>query len=190
MAANLAALMPAPSKAVSISCRLPSGVRTHPRLSCLRISPADNNDAVDVIASRLRHLHYLRQVVLGATLTKERPPLLTNLRRKSATCEGLENWESASACECEIRTRAVLVQNGDDTASLQWLSGHYRAKYQKRCMRDGIFGYENDEFPGVGAASRRESPFVCDSHSLAKSVIQVIRNWPSMQDGLICVPEG
>jgi hypothetical protein len=38
-------------------------------LSCLRISAADNNDAVDVIASRLRHLHYLRQVVLGATLT-------------------------------------------------------------------------------------------------------------------------
>jgi hypothetical protein len=35
----------------------------------LRISPADNNDAVDVIAYRLRHLHYLRQVVLRATLT-------------------------------------------------------------------------------------------------------------------------
>ncbi len=69
MAANLAALMPAPSKAASISCRLASGVRTRPRLSCLRISPADNNDAVDVIASRLRHLHYLRQVVLRATLT-------------------------------------------------------------------------------------------------------------------------
>ena len=69
MAENLAALMPAPSKATSISCRLPSGVRTRPRLSCLRISPADNNDAVDVIAPRLRHLHYLRQVVLGATLT-------------------------------------------------------------------------------------------------------------------------
>ena len=29
----------------------------------------DNNDAGDVIASRLRHFHYLRQVVLGATLT-------------------------------------------------------------------------------------------------------------------------
>jgi hypothetical protein len=43
-------------------------VHTRPRLSCLRISPADNNDAVDVIASRLRHLHYLRQVGLGATL--------------------------------------------------------------------------------------------------------------------------
>jgi len=69
MAANLAALMPAPSKAASISCRLASGVRTRPRLSCLRISPADNNDAVDVIASRLRHLHYLRQMVLRATLT-------------------------------------------------------------------------------------------------------------------------
>jgi len=69
MAENLAALMPTPSKAASISCRLPSGVRTRPRLSCLRISPADNNDAVDVIAPRLRHLHYLRQVVLGATLT-------------------------------------------------------------------------------------------------------------------------
>jgi hypothetical protein len=48
---------------------LATGVRTRPRLSCLRISPADNNDAVDVIASRLRHLHYLRQVVLRATLT-------------------------------------------------------------------------------------------------------------------------
>ncbi|MCX6963334.1 MAG: helix-turn-helix domain-containing protein [Verrucomicrobia bacterium] len=35
----------------------------------MRISPADNNDAVDVIAYRLRHLHYLRQVVLRATLT-------------------------------------------------------------------------------------------------------------------------
>jgi hypothetical protein len=32
---------------------------------------SDNNDAVDVIASRLRHLHYLRQVVLRATLTKQ-----------------------------------------------------------------------------------------------------------------------
>jgi hypothetical protein len=29
----------------------------------------DNNDAVDVIASRLRHLHYLQQGVLRATLT-------------------------------------------------------------------------------------------------------------------------
>ena len=70
IAANLAAPIPEPSKAASISCRLPSGVRTRPRLSCLRISPADNNDAVDVIASRLRHLHYLRQVVLGATLNE------------------------------------------------------------------------------------------------------------------------
>ena len=66
---NLAALMPAPSKAVNISCRFANGVRTRPRLSCVRISPADKNDALDVIASRLRHLHYLRQVVLGATLT-------------------------------------------------------------------------------------------------------------------------
>ena len=66
MAANLAALMPAPSKAASISCRLPSGVRTRPRLSCLRISPADNNDAGDVIASRLRHLHYQWQVIADA----------------------------------------------------------------------------------------------------------------------------
>jgi len=72
MTANLAALMPAPSKAASISCRWPSGVRTRPRLSCLRISPAANNDAVDVIASRLRHLHYLRQVGLHATLTDHR----------------------------------------------------------------------------------------------------------------------
>jgi hypothetical protein len=47
---------------------------------------------------------------------EERPPLLTNLRRKSATCEGLENRESASACACEIRTRAAPVQNRDDTA--------------------------------------------------------------------------
>ena len=31
-------------------------LRTLPRLSYLRISPADNNDAVDVIASRLRYL--------------------------------------------------------------------------------------------------------------------------------------
>ena len=44
-------------------------MRTRARLSCLRIYAADNNDAVGVIASRLRHLHYLRQVVLGATLT-------------------------------------------------------------------------------------------------------------------------
>ena len=35
----------------------------------MRISPADTIDAVDVIASRLRHLHYLRQGVLSATLT-------------------------------------------------------------------------------------------------------------------------
>jgi uncharacterized protein with von Willebrand factor type A (vWA) domain len=48
---------------------LASGVRTRPRLSGLRISPADTIDAVDVIASRLRHLHYLRQGVLRATLT-------------------------------------------------------------------------------------------------------------------------
>ena len=80
MAANLAALMPEPSKAASISCRLASGVSTRPRLSCLRISPADNNDAVDVIASRLRHLHYLRQVVLRATLTLE-PQLFTEKHR-------------------------------------------------------------------------------------------------------------
>ena len=33
--------------------------------------PADNNDAVDVIASRLRHLCYLQQVVLRATLTQK-----------------------------------------------------------------------------------------------------------------------
>jgi len=65
MPANLAALMPAPSKAASISCRLASGVRTRPRLSCLRTSPAD--------ASRLRHLHDLQQVVLGATLTAHFP---------------------------------------------------------------------------------------------------------------------
>jgi hypothetical protein len=53
LAVSLAALMPAPSKAVSISCRLASGERTRPRLSCLRISPTANNDAVGVIASRL-----------------------------------------------------------------------------------------------------------------------------------------
>ena len=76
MAANLAALMPEPSKAASISCRLASGVSTRPRLSCLRISPADNNDAVDVIASRLRHFHYLRQVVLRAKLTQNRVPVV------------------------------------------------------------------------------------------------------------------
>jgi len=74
MAANLAALMPEPSKAASTSCFLVSGVRTRPRLSCLRISPADNNDAVVVIASRLRHLHYLRQEVLRATLTLKSGP--------------------------------------------------------------------------------------------------------------------
>jgi hypothetical protein len=34
----------------------------------LRISHLDNNDAVGVIASRLRHLHYLRQGVLRPTL--------------------------------------------------------------------------------------------------------------------------
>ena len=33
------------------------------------IFSADTIDAVDVIASRLRHLHYLRQGVLRATLT-------------------------------------------------------------------------------------------------------------------------
>ena len=49
MAANLAALMPAPTKAASISCRLPSGERTRVRLSCLRISLVDHNDAVVVI---------------------------------------------------------------------------------------------------------------------------------------------
>jgi hypothetical protein len=61
---------------------LPSGVRTRPRLSCLRIFPADNNDAVDVIASRLRHLYYLQQGVLRATLTIPFP------NRKKKTC-----WE-------------------------------------------------------------------------------------------------
>ena len=66
MTANLAALMPAPSKAASISCRLGTGVRTRPRLSCLRIFPAGNNDAVDDTASRLRPLHDLRQVGLAA----------------------------------------------------------------------------------------------------------------------------
>ena len=70
MAANLAALMPEPSKAASISCRLTSGVSTRPRLSYLRISPPDNNEVVDVIASTLRHLRYLRQAVLHATLTE------------------------------------------------------------------------------------------------------------------------
>ena len=60
------------SKAANISCRLASGVSTRPRLSYLRISPADHHDAGDVIASRLRHLHYLRQVVLRATLTDDR----------------------------------------------------------------------------------------------------------------------
>ena len=64
-----ALILPEPSKAASISCLLASGVRTRPRLSCLRISPADTIDAVDVIASRLRHFHYLRQGVLRATLT-------------------------------------------------------------------------------------------------------------------------
>ena len=53
------------SKAARISCRLASGVRTRPILSCLRISPADNNDAVNVISSRLRHFHDLLNVVLG-----------------------------------------------------------------------------------------------------------------------------
>ena len=70
-----ALILPEPSKAASISCLLASGVRTRPRLSCLRISPADTIDAVDVIASRLRHLLYLRQGVLGATLTALRANL-------------------------------------------------------------------------------------------------------------------
>ena len=44
--------------------------RAHsPQTVLLRISPADNNDAVDVIASRLRHLYCLQQGVLRATLT-------------------------------------------------------------------------------------------------------------------------
>jgi hypothetical protein len=43
-------------------------VRTRPRLSCWRISPADKNNAVDVIASKLRYLHDLRQLALLATL--------------------------------------------------------------------------------------------------------------------------
>ena len=72
MVAYLAALMHEPSKAASFFWRLVNGVCTGTRLSCLRISLACNNDAVDVIASRLRHLHYLRQVVLGATLTVDR----------------------------------------------------------------------------------------------------------------------
>ena len=42
-----------------------------------RISPADTIDAGDVIASRLRHLHYLRQGVLRATLTVKKLCLLT-----------------------------------------------------------------------------------------------------------------
>ena len=108
MAANLAALMPAPSKAASISCRLASGVRTRPRLSCLRISPADNNDAVDVIASRLRHLHYLRQVVLHATLT-----LLGSVAFESGIHEArsklLNTCQRATAARWEGSFLRVLV---------------------------------------------------------------------------------
>jgi hypothetical protein len=65
----LAALMPGLSKAASISCRMASGAHTHPKLSCLRTPPADNNDAVGVIGYRLRGFIYYRQMVLGATLT-------------------------------------------------------------------------------------------------------------------------
>jgi hypothetical protein len=43
-------------------------VRTRPSLSSWRISPADKKNAVDVIASKLRYLHDLRQVALRATL--------------------------------------------------------------------------------------------------------------------------
>jgi len=92
MAANLAALMPAPSKAASISCRLATGVSTRPRLSCVRISPADNNDAVDVIASRLRHLHYLRQGVLRATLAT-----LIDAATGTARQRDSKPWESSSS---------------------------------------------------------------------------------------------
>jgi hypothetical protein len=40
-------------------------------LDLIQFPPADKNDAVGVIASRLRHLQYLRQVVLRATLNRE-----------------------------------------------------------------------------------------------------------------------
>ena len=59
MEAYLAALMPRLSNVASISGRMASGVCTHPRLSCLRIPPADNNDAVGVIDRRPRGLHLL-----------------------------------------------------------------------------------------------------------------------------------
>ena len=44
--------------------------RTHQTV-LLENFPADNSDAVDGIASRIRHLHDLRQVVLLATLTEK-----------------------------------------------------------------------------------------------------------------------
>ena len=59
MEAYLAALMPGLSNVASISGRMASGVCTHPRLSCLRIPPADNNDAVGVIDRRRCGLHLL-----------------------------------------------------------------------------------------------------------------------------------
>jgi hypothetical protein len=48
---NLQTSRAKPSKGVSISCRLGIGALTRRRLSYLRISPADNNAAVDVIAA-------------------------------------------------------------------------------------------------------------------------------------------
>ena len=97
MAANLAVLTPEPSKASSTSCLLASGVRTRPGLSCLRISPADTIDAVDVIASRLRHLHYLRQGVLRATLTVLRATLTERELELQITTKKLRQRDVAGA---------------------------------------------------------------------------------------------
>ena len=45
-------------------------------------------DAVDVIASRLRYLHYLRQVVLGATLAALIETPLQELRGSAIRKQG------------------------------------------------------------------------------------------------------
>ena len=54
----------------------------------MRISHLDNNDAVGVIASRLRHLHYLRQGVLRPTLAALIEAPLQELRGSAIRNQG------------------------------------------------------------------------------------------------------
>ena len=96
-------------------------MRTRPRLSCLRHSSADNNDAVDVIAFRLRHLHYLRQVVLRATLaTLIETPLQGTARQRDS-----KPWEGSSSSHDPSLSREAAL-----SYSMVGMSRRRRPKFQ------------------------------------------------------------